>query len=139
MNIAQPFVAVVDDDDSVSRAIKRLLRSIGVAAETFQTGDAFVDMFDSIPSYRPACVVLDMQMPGMNGLQVQQHLAGSGIPVVFITAHDEADVRQSALAAGAIAYLRKPFNDDVFIKAITTAMTLGASRTGTPPAGSEPP
>jgi FixJ family two-component response regulator len=125
MSQVKPFVAVVDDDESVSRAIKRLLRSSGLAADTFKTGDDFLDMFDSIPSYRPACVVLDIQMPGSNGLEVQQRLAGSGIPVVFITAHDETDVRKQALAAGAAAYLLKPFNDDVLIKAVRTAIGLG--------------
>jgi FixJ family two-component response regulator len=125
MSQVKPFVAVVDDDESVSRAIKRLLRSTGLAADTFKTGDDFLDMFDSIPSYRPACVVLDIQMPGSNGLEVQQRLAGSGIPVVFITAHDETDVRKQALAAGAAAYLLKPFNDDVLIKAVRTAIGLG--------------
>lgn len=126
MNIATPFVAIVDDDDSVGRAIKRLLRSIGLPSDTFKTGDAFLYTLESIPTYRPACVVLDMQMPGLNGLQVQHRLAGSGIPVVFITAHDEPDVRRQALAAGATAYLRKPFNDDVFVGAIAAAM--GTSR-----------
>jgi FixJ family two-component response regulator len=125
MSQVKPFVAVVDDDESVSRAIKRLLRASGLAADTFKTGDDFLDMFESIPSYRPACVVLDIQMPGLNGLEVQQRLAGSDIPVVFITAHDEADVRRQALAAGAAAYLRKPFNDDVLIKAVRTAISLG--------------
>jgi FixJ family two-component response regulator len=119
----KPFVAVVDDDESVSRAIKRLLRSFGLASDTFKTGDAFLDMFESIPSYRPACIVLDIQMPGLNGLEVQQRLAGSGIPVIFITAHDETGVREQALAAGAAGYLRKPFNDEVLIKAVTTAIS----------------
>ena len=124
MSQVKPFVAVVDDDDSLCRAIKRLLRSTGLASDTFKTGDDFLDMFDSIPSYRPACIVLDIQMPGSNGLEVQRRLAGSGIPVVFITAHDETGVREQALAAGAAAYLRKPFNDDVVIKALRTAMGL---------------
>jgi FixJ family two-component response regulator len=122
MSKVKPFVAVVDDDESVSRAIKRLLRSTGLASDTFKTGDDFLDMFDSIPSYRPACIVLDIQMPGLNGLEVQRRLAGSGIPVIFITAHDEVGVREQALAAGAAAYLRKPFNDEVFIKAVSTAI-----------------
>jgi FixJ family two-component response regulator len=122
MSKLKPFVAVVDDDESVSRAIKRLLRSTGLASDTFKTGDDFLDMFDSIPSYRPACIVLDIQMPGLNGLEVQQRLAGSGIPVIFITAHDETGVREQALAAGAAGYLRKPFNDEVLIKAVTTAI-----------------
>ncbi|KDP89290.1 response regulator transcription factor [Cupriavidus basilensis] len=122
MSKVKPFVAVVDDDESVRRAIKRLLRSIGLSSETFKTGDEFLDMFDSIPSYRPGCVVLDVQMPGLNGLEVQRRLTGSGIPVIFITAHDEAGVREQALAAGAAAYLRKPFNDEIFIKAVRTAI-----------------
>jgi FixJ family two-component response regulator len=124
MSPVKPFVAVVDDDESVCRAIKRLLRSSGFAAETFKTGDDFLDMFDSIPSYRPACIVLDIQMPGLNGLEVQQRLAGSGIPVIFITAHDQADVRAQALAAGAAGYLRKPFNDEILIKAVRSAIDL---------------
>jgi FixJ family two-component response regulator len=122
MSKVKPFVAIVDDDESVSRAIKRLLRSTGLAADTFKTGDDFLDMFDSIPSYRPACIVLDIQMPGLNGLEVQRRLSGSGIPVIFITAHDETGVREQALAAGAAAYLRKPFNDEVLIKAVNTAI-----------------
>lgn len=122
MSKLKPFVAVVDDDESVRRAIKRLLRSTGLAADTFKTGDDFLDMFESIPSYRPACIVLDVQMPGLNGLEVQRRLAGSGIPVIFITAHDETGVREQALASGAAAYLRKPFNDEVLIKAVTTAI-----------------
>jgi len=122
MSQVKPFVAVVDDDESVSRAIKRLLRSTGLAADTFKTGNDFLDMFDSIPSYRPACIVLDVQMPGLNGLEVQQRLAGSGIPIIFITAHDDAVVRDQALAAGAAGYLRKPFNDEILIKAVRSAI-----------------
>ncbi|MFC4278852.1 response regulator [Achromobacter aloeverae] len=122
MSHAKSFVAVVDDDDSVSRAVKRLLRSIGVAANTFKTGDALLDMLDAFPTYRPACIVLDMQMPGLNGLQTQRQLAGTGIPIIFITAHDESDMRAQALAAGAVAYLRKPFEDEVLIRAVTLAM-----------------
>jgi FixJ family two-component response regulator len=124
MSQVKPFVAVVDDDDSLCRAIKRLLRSTGLASDTFKTGDDFRDIFDSIPSYRPACIVLDVQMPGSNGLEIQRRLVGRGIPVVFITAHDETGVCEQALAAGAAAYLRKPFNDDVVIKALRTAMGL---------------
>jgi FixJ family two-component response regulator len=123
MSKLKPFVAVVDDDESVSRAIKRLLRSAGLVSDTFKTGDDFLDMFESIPSYRPACIVLDIQMPGLNGLEVQQRLAGSGIPIIFITAHDDAVVRKQALAAGAAGYLRKPFNDEILIKAVATAIS----------------
>jgi FixJ family two-component response regulator len=128
MSKVKPFVAIVDDDESVSRAIKRLLRSTGLASDTFKTGDDFLDMFDSIPSYRPACIVLDIQMPGLNGLEVQRRLSGSGIPIIFITAHDELGVREQALAVGAAAYLRKPFNDDIFIKAVSTAISSNTKK-----------
>ncbi|MEZ2354363.1 response regulator transcription factor [Caballeronia sp. RCC_10] len=123
MTKVKPFVAVVDDDESVRRAMKRLLRSAGVPSDTFKSGDEFIEMFDSIPSYRPACVVLDIQMPGLNGLEVQRCLAGSGVPVIFITAHDETAVREQAFAGGAAGYLRKPFNDEVLIKAVRAAMS----------------
>jgi FixJ family two-component response regulator len=124
MSKVKPFVAVVDDDESVRRAVKRLLRSMGLPSETFKTGDEFLDMFDSIPSYRPDCIVLDVQMPGLNGLEVQRRLAGSGIPVILLTAHDNIGVCEQALAAGAAAYLRKPFNDEILIKAVRTAINL---------------
>jgi FixJ family two-component response regulator len=128
MGKLKPFVVVVDDDESVSRAIKRLLRSIGIASETFASGDAFLDALASIPSYEPDCVILDVQMPGLNGLEVQQRLAGRAIPVIFITAHDEIGVREHALAAGAVAYLRKPFNDELFVRTVRAALE------GVPPA-----
>jgi FixJ family two-component response regulator len=126
MKKPKPFVVVVDDDESVSRAIKRLLRSIGITADTFASGNEFLDTLTSMPSYRPDCLILDVQMPGMNGLEVQRRLAGSGLPIVFITAHDEIGVREKALAEGAVAYLRKPFNDELFVKTVRAALGQGA-------------
>ncbi|MFM0165797.1 Response regulator receiver domain-containing protein [Burkholderia sp. GAS332] len=125
MKKPKPFVVVVDDDESVSRAIKRLLRSIGITADTFASGNEFLDTLTSMPSYRPDCLILDVQMPGMNGLEVQRRLAGSGLPIVFITAHDEIGVREKALAEGAVAYLRKPFNDELFVKTVRAALGQG--------------
>ncbi|RKE39465.1 response regulator receiver domain-containing protein [Paraburkholderia sp. BL23I1N1] len=122
MGKTKPLVAVVDDDGSVSRAIKRLLRSIGIGSDTFASGDEFLDMLLSMPSYRPDCVILDVQMPGLNGLEVQRRLAGRGLPIIFITAHDDIAVREQALAAGAVAYLRKPFNDELFVKTVRAAL-----------------
>jgi FixJ family two-component response regulator len=122
MDNAKPFVAIVDDDESVSRAIKRLLRSAGIGADSYLSGDAFLDKLASMPSYRPACVILDIQMPGLNGLEVQQRLSGSGIPVILITAHDDAGVRSQGLASGALGYLCKPFNDSLLIKMVHAAL-----------------
>ena len=72
-------------------------------------GDEFLDRLASMPSYRRGCVILDIQMPGMNGLEVQRRLSGTGIPVILITAYDDVGVRTQALASGAVCYLRKPF------------------------------
>ncbi|QQC66956.1 response regulator transcription factor [Paraburkholderia ginsengisoli] len=117
-----PIVAVVDDDESVCRAIKRLLRAAGIDAETFSGGDEFLNALSTDPSYRPACVVLDVQMPGTGGLEVQRRLVPLGLPVVMITAHDEPSVRVAALASGAVAYLRKPFDAASLIEVVQAAI-----------------
>jgi len=124
LNMAKPRIAIVDDDASVCRAVKRLLRSFSMDAETFNSGQSFIDLVEAMPSFQPDCVILDVQMPGMNGLEVQQRLVKSGhrIPVIFITAHDELGVRDKALAAGAVAFLRKPFDDQLLIKTLREAV-----------------
>jgi FixJ family two-component response regulator len=124
MGRVESFVVVIDDDESVSRAIKRLLRSIGVVAESFVHGEAFLDAWSSIPSYHPECVILDVQMPGLNGLEVQRRLAGSGLPIIFITAYDDVGMREQAISAGALAYLRKPFDDEIFISSVRAALAM---------------
>jgi len=125
---AKPLIAIVDDDESVRRAIKRLVRSLGMEAETFSSGQAFIDLTEAMPSFHPDCVVLDVQMPGLNGLEVQDQLVQrrSQLPVIFITAHDQVGVRERAMAAGAVAFLRKPFNDELFIKTLRAAMGRGS-------------
>jgi FixJ family two-component response regulator len=124
LNKSKPLIAIVDDDESVCRAVRRLVRSVAMDAETFSSGQDFLDLLDAMPSFQPDCLILDVQMPGMNGLGVQDHLAKSGhtVPVIFITAHDEVGVREKALAAGAIAFLRKPFNDELLIKTLHEAL-----------------
>jgi FixJ family two-component response regulator len=123
MSKLRPFVAVVDDDESVSRAIRRLLRSAGLDSDAYRSGEAFLDAFACAPATRPDCLVLDVQMPGMNGLEVQKRLAGSGVAVIFITAHDETGVREEAIAGGARAYLCKPVSDEALIGAVRAAIT----------------
>jgi FixJ family two-component response regulator len=106
-----------------ARAIKRLLRSFGIKAETFSSGEAFLDTLSSTASYRPACVNLDFQMPGIDGLALQRRLAPTSVPVIFITAHDDPAIREKALASGASGYLRKPFNDAILVKAVKMALS----------------
>lgn len=124
MSMAKPRIAIVDDDASVCRAVKRLLRSFSMDAETFSSGQSFIDLVEAMPSFQPDCVILDVQMPGMNGLEVQQRLvkSGHGIPVIFITAHDEMGVREKALGGGALAFLRKPFDDELLIRTLRAAV-----------------
>ena len=122
---SKPLIAVVDDDDSVRRAVSRLLRTVGMDADSFPTGDDFLEKLASMPSYRPDCVVMDVHMPGLNGLEVQQRLTGSGLPIIFITAFDDAAMRERALGAGAIACLHKPFDDELLVSTIRGALGGG--------------
>ncbi len=123
LSTTKPLIAIIDDDESVCRAIKRLVRSLGMEADTFSSGHAFLELIEAIPSRKFDCVVLDVQMPGLNGLEVQERLKkkGCSFPLVFITAHDESGVREQALAAGAVAFVRKPFDDELLIKTLRAA------------------
>ena len=121
-----PAIAVVDDDASVRRAVQRLLRAAGFAVETFATAHEFLDAGQWAQT---ACLVLDIHLPGMSGFELQEHLAliGAPIPIVFITAHDDATVRERASRAGAVGYLRKPFDQGTLIAAIARAIGLDTS------------
>jgi FixJ family two-component response regulator len=116
------LIAIVDDDASVCRALERLVRSLGYAGETFSRGDDFLERLAGRPPFRPDCVVLDMHMPGLSGVEVQQRLAHTALPVVFITAHDEPGLREKVVAAGAVALLRKPFTDESFLETLQAAL-----------------
>jgi FixJ family two-component response regulator len=98
-------------------------------ANTFTSGQEFIELLKTMPGHPIKCVVLDVQMPGMSGLEIQERLktSGSGIPVVFITAHDEMGAREQAMANGAVAFLRKPFNDELFIMTLEEALKRSAS------------
>jgi FixJ family two-component response regulator len=125
----QTIIAIVDDDESVCHAIKRLLRSLGMKADTFASGKEFIDFIETMPSRRFDCVILDVQMPGLNGLDVQERLKrlGNRFPIIFLTAHDEVSARERALAAGAVAFLRKPFAAELLIKTLRAAVKLDAN------------
>ena len=124
MDKHKPLIAIVDDDMSVCRAIKRLVRSLNMNAETFNSGAEFTKLLEAVPSFHADCAILDVQMPGMTGLEVQAGIvrAGKALPIIFITAHDEVGVRERALELGAVAFLRKPFNDELFIKVLNAAL-----------------
>jgi len=117
----RPLIAVVDDEEPVRIALRRLLRSTDLDVETFPSGAEFLD---SLKSHQPDCVVLDLHMPRVNGFAVQARLAETGIrlPIVVITGHDSEETRARALAGGVSAYLRKPVDDETLLDAISAAI-----------------
>jgi FixJ family two-component response regulator len=121
MHQTAPRIAIVDDDASVRRAVQRLLRSAGFAVETFATARAFLDADHWAET---ACLVLDIHLPGMSGIELQEYLAVSRvpIPIVFMTAYDDVPTRERVNRAGAVGYLRKPFDQDTLIGAIGRAI-----------------
>ena len=120
----------MDDDDSVCRALKRLVHSLGMAAETYGSSEDFVNQIESLPSFQPDCVILDVQMPGLNGIEAQKRLRRihKNIPVIFITAFDDRTAREQALAGGAVAFLRKPCNDALISRTLDAALGRGGNR-----------
>lgn len=127
MEEARPLVAVVDDEESVRFALLRLLRASRLDCEGFASGEEFLH---SLATRRPDCLVLDLQMAGLNGREVQRQLIGlpGRIPLVMITAHDEPRIREQCLADGASAYLRKPLRGEVLIRSIHEAIAGAAPR-----------
>ena len=127
MPVSPLQIAVVDDEESVRKALRRLFRSAGMDVETFASGREFLD---SLPLHRPDCLVLDLHMPGLTGRDVQQHLAQvqPRVPIVVITGKDEPGVRESVLAAGAVDYFLKPIDDRTLLAAVTSASREGPSR-----------
>ena len=113
----EPLVAIVDDDASVRCSAGRLIRSVGYRAETFGSAQEFLD---SGRAASTACLILDVRMPGMDGLELQRRLAGIDppIPVVFITARASDEEERRALQAGAVAFLRKPVGKDALLQVL---------------------
>ena len=115
------LVAIVDDDQLFRRSIERLLRSAGFSVETFGSAEDFLERGDLD---RTACAILDMKLPGMNGLDLQQRLITRPrpMPIVFVSAHEEAIMRTNALRAGAIAFLKKPFDNSTLLDALSRSI-----------------
>ena len=115
-------VFIVDDDESVRRALKRLIKVAGFKAKTFGSAREFIDS----GHYQSAGVlVLDVRMPNLGGLELQKYLtdSGSDMPIIFITAHEDFQARRKALKAGAIDFLKKPFGDQALMDAIQRALS----------------
>ena len=119
-------VFAVDDDESVRLALKRLIRSAGLKVETFASAREFLN---AGCARRTGILVLDVRMPEMTGLELQKQLARSGaeIPVIFISAHEDSQAVELALAAGAVAFLYKPFDDQDLLTAIDRALDQTAN------------
>jgi len=117
----KPLIAVVDDDSSLRESTQLLLRSAGYRAEVFASAREFLD---SPRIDETTCLMLDVRMPGMDGLELQRFLneAQRQIPIIFITAHATDNAEQRARKAGAVDFLRKPVNDEKLLSAIQTAL-----------------
>ena len=116
-------VCIVDDDASLRRSLRNLLEVVGFRVETFPSASAFLE---AAPRRAIGCVVLDVRMAGMSGLQLLRSLdlTDSRIPVIVLTAHGDEDTRQRTLAAGAVAFLTKPFQYAVLVDAIRSAVSV---------------
>jgi FixJ family two-component response regulator len=127
MDSQPPLIAVVDDEVSICRALLRLLRVANYRAESFNSPMLFLE---SLAEHMPDCVVLDLQMPMMTGVELQEHLRklADAPPVIIITAHDEPKTRDRCLALGAVRYLRKPIECDALMDSIDEALRVRPSR-----------
>jgi len=116
------LIAIVDDEEPIRKALCRLLRASGLNAEAFSSGQTFLD---SVVARQPDCVILDLHMPGLSGLQVLQQLQSSRFtfPAIIITGHDEPQTHERCLSAGASAFLRKPLDDTTLLDTIDRAVT----------------
>jgi FixJ family two-component response regulator len=115
------WVAIVDDDASARTAIHGVLKSVGVQAESFASA---VEFLASDRLQRSACIIADIQMPGMSGLELQQRLieTGRSIPIIFVTAYGNDKARARAIKAGAVGFLEKPFIGEALIEIVRTAI-----------------
>lgn len=117
-----PLIAIVDDDDALRNSLDNLLRSVGFRVHGFASAEAFLQ---AQPAPETACLLLDVRLPGMNGLALQRQLvaAHGSLPIIFVTAYADDDVRARALAAGAVAFLSKPCREEELLAAIEAALT----------------
>ncbi len=125
----EPTVFIIDDDDEVRSALALLMESVGMPVETFESAQAFSQQFDPL---RSGCLVLDVRMKGMSGLDLQEHLSKEAIypPIIIITGHGDVPMAVRAVKAGAIDFIEKPFNDQILLDSIHRAIEQDAQRRG---------
>ncbi|MCW5700277.1 MAG: response regulator transcription factor [Rhodospirillales bacterium] len=125
MSPDEPTVFIVDDHGGLRKSMAFFVRSAGFQAETFESGAAFLKAYDAA---RPGCLVLDLQMPGMSGLQVLEHMAAKGDcrPVIMVSAHGDVPTAVQALKTGAVDFVQKPFKDQELLERIRQAIGLDA-------------
>ena len=121
-----PIVYIVDDDVLVRKALRRLIHTMGFAAETFSSA---LDFLNYPHQEQQSCLILDVRMPGLSGLDLQKQLSARSpaIPIIFVTAHDDDQAQAQALKAGALAFLVKPFDDQELLNVLAAALHLGLS------------
>ena len=117
------MVAIVDDDDLMRSALQGLLKSVGLPAQAFASAEEFLK---SGQQNEVGCLVVDIRMPGMSGLELQAKLTAEQcrIPTIFITAHGDEKMRMQALRAGAVEFMAKPFDDEVLLESVRAALEL---------------
>jgi FixJ family two-component response regulator len=115
------MVAIVDDDDSMRSALQGLLKAVGLPTQAFASGEEFLN---SGQRNQIACLIADIRMPGMSGLELQAQLNADHcrIPIIFITAHGDEKMRMQALRAGAVEFMAKPFNDEALLESVRAAL-----------------
>jgi FixJ family two-component response regulator len=115
------LVAIVDDDDSMRSALQGLLKAIGLPSQVFASAEEFLN---SGQQHQTACLIADIRMPGMSGLELQARLNAEHcrIPTIFITAHGDTKMRMQALRAGAVEFLAKPFEDEALLESVRAAL-----------------
>jgi len=115
------LIAIVDDDESLQRALQDLIESVGLSTLCFGSAEQFLE---SEARHKATCLIVDIRMPGMSGLELQAKLKAEGcrIPIIFITAHGDSELRTLAMGDGAVEFLTKPFNDAVLLEVINAAL-----------------
>ena len=123
----EPTVFIVDDDQAVARSLRWLIESVQIKVETFASAQAFLDGYDAA---KPGCLVLDVRMPGMSGIELQERLTAQRIciPIIFITGHGDVQMAVRAVQAGAFDFIEKPFNDQDLLDRMQHAISFDSER-----------